>query len=295
MKQEDVKEVSLETLRELYGNTAADLEGDVMAFEVSSRPQLEGLTWRPAFLIIAYCERGSARFRWADREVELGAGDLFIEVRLGIAEVLEVSPDFSAKIVAVGQQYAQECISAGPQLWPYLLFLFSESVFHLNVRERLWMNSAYATLVQRMKAKSHPYLRETTALVMRVLVYDVCALFRSRSAALPAISGRAYQLFDEFLHLVSEECKSHHDVAWYGARLCVTPKYLSEMVKSVSGRPAGFWINEILMMEAKSLLRESPLSVKEITLRLGFPNQSFFGTWFKKTAGLSPLSYRRRK
>ncbi|MDE6551485.1 MAG: helix-turn-helix domain-containing protein, partial [Muribaculaceae bacterium] len=59
-----------------------------------------------------------------------------------------------------------------------------------------------------------------------------------------------------------------------------------------SGRSPKEWINIRVMLEAKVLLRDPSRSIQEISEILGFPNQSFFGTFFKKMKGLSPSAYR---
>lgn len=74
----------------------------------------------------------------------------------------------------------------------------------------------------------------------------------------------------------------------------MTPKYLSLLVKNVSNRTAGEWIDNYVVLEAKALLSSSTLSIQEISDRLNFANQSFFGKYFKQHAGISPTEYRKK-
>ena len=80
----------------------------------------------------------------------------------------------------------------------------------------------------------------------------------------------------------------------YAGKLCVTPKYLSLLVKNVSNRTAGEWIDNYVVLEAKALLSSSTLSIQEISDRLNFTNQSFFGKYFKQHVGISPTEYRKK-
>lgn len=80
---------------------------------------------------------------------------------------------------------------------------------------------------------------------------------------------------------------------WYSDQLCLTPKYLSEAVKAVSGKTARQWITTLVIMEVKVLLRNTDLSIKEIAQELNFPNQSFLGKYFKNATNISPSDYRR--
>lgn len=87
--------------------------------------------------------------------------------------------------------------------------------------------------------------------------------------------------------------KRERSVEWYSNEMCLTPKHLSEVVKTVSGKTAGQWITLFVMIETKMLLHDSSLSIKEISLEMNFPNQSFLGKYFKNIAGMSPSDYRK--
>ena len=104
---------------------------------------------------------------------------------------------------------------------------------------------------------------------------------------------RAYAIFDQFIRLVSVHYKQERSVEWYSSEMCLTPKHLSEVVKQVSGRTAGQWITTLVMIEIKSLLSNTSLSIKEITDEMNFPNQSFLGKYFKNIEGISPSDFRR--
>ncbi|MFR3101268.1 MAG: helix-turn-helix domain-containing protein, partial [Parabacteroides distasonis] len=66
------------------------------------------------------------------------------------------------------------------------------------------------------------------------------------------------------------------------------------LVKNVSNRTAGEWIDNYVVLEAKALLSSSTLSIQEISDRLNFTNQSFFGKYFKQHVGISPTEYRKK-
>ena len=71
-------------------------------------------------------------------------------------------------------------------------------------------------------------------------------------------------------------------------------KHLSTVVKEISGKTAGEWIDSLVVLEAKALLKSSELSIQEIADELHFANQSFFGKYFKHHTGMSPKEYRRQ-
>lgn len=98
-------------------------------------------------------------------------------------------------------------------------------------------------------------------------------------------------LSERFMELLSQHHQQERMVQFYADKLCVTPKYLSMVVKDYSGKNPSDWICEYVIAEAKSLLHYSQLSVQEVAFRLNFPTQSAFGKFFKQKTGVSPTQY----
>lgn len=104
--------------------------------------------------------------------------------------------------------------------------------------------------------------------------------------------SRRKQLYLDFYLMIKENYKSRRTVNYYADQLSVTPKYLSEVAKELSGMPASDLINSFVIREAKSLLNYTRMSVAEIAEELNFGDQSFFGKFFKRSVGMSPFQYR---
>jgi AraC-like DNA-binding protein len=112
-------------------------------------------------------------------------------------------------------------------------------------------------------------------------------------AAESASSARATQLFERFLALVTEHHNEERGMAFYADKLCLTPKYLSRLVKLSSGRSAPDWIDSFVILEAKNMLKYSDKPIKEIVYMLHFPNQGVFYKFFKAHTGMTPSEYRK--
>ncbi len=95
----------------------------------------------------------------------------------------------------------------------------------------------------------------------------------------------------EFVRLVRKYFRSEHSVRFYADRLCISPKYLSLVVKECTGRSAAEIIDEHLLLEAKNLLRFSGKNIQQVAYELNFSNQSSFGKYFKHLTGLSPSEF----
>jgi AraC-like DNA-binding protein len=101
-------------------------------------------------------------------------------------------------------------------------------------------------------------------------------------------------LYERFISMLNRLGTAKHDIKFYADRLFVTPNYLSRVVKGVSGKTVVEWINLLLIMESKMLLLHSNLTVKEISYKLNFPEDSLFCRFFKREVGVSPTSFKKQ-
>lgn len=109
----------------------------------------------------------------------------------------------------------------------------------------------------------------------------------------PAHSARAQATVDKFIRLVTEHHMSEHYLAFYAKKLGITPKYLSKLVRDVTGHSAPEWIDSFLVLEAKNMLKYSNMAIKEIVYKMQFPDQSSFYKFFKLHTGMIPSEYRK--
>lgn len=97
----------------------------------------------------------------------------------------------------------------------------------------------------------------------------------------------------DFMKLVHVHYSRERSVAFYADKLCISPKYLSLLVKETTGKSAAKWIDDFVLMEAKNLLRFSGKNVQQVAYALNFSNQSSFGKYFKHMTGMSPTEYQK--
>ena len=99
-------------------------------------------------------------------------------------------------------------------------------------------------------------------------------------------------LLERFLDFVQKYYKEERSVGFYADRLCLTPKYLSTLIRQTSSKTAAEWIDQHVVLEAKALLKSTNMTIQQISDQLNFPSQSFFGKYFKRMVGMSPRGYR---
>jgi len=118
--------------------------------------------------------------------------------------------------------------------------------------------------------------------------------FANKNADKPAQTSRKHEIVHGFFTLIFEHYKDAKDVSFYADKLYVSPKYLSALVKRETERSAKDCIDNYVILESRVLLNSS-FTIQEISQQLNFPNQSFFGKYFKKHTGMSPSMYRKHK
>ena len=107
---------------------------------------------------------------------------------------------------------------------------------------------------------------------------------------------RKQLLCHQFLGLLHEHAVREHQVGFYADKLCITPRYLNEIVSSyMNGKTPKQLIDEQLAVEIKVLLNDPHLSVAEIALLCNFPDQSYLSRFFRKQTGFSPKEFRTRR
>lgn len=122
--------------------------------------------------------------------------------------------------------------------------------------------------------------------------YDWIVRNRSESQSETG-SRRVRELFNEFMETLEHDYRRYHDVAYYADRLNVTPKYLSMVVRRITGHTAKAIIDQYVVMQLKLSLRSTNSSVKQLAWDYQFSDASFFCRYFKQHTRLTPQQYRK--
>lgn len=123
-------------------------------------------------------------------------------------------------------------------------------------------------------------------------ITEVCGMYSKQN--IPAPLSRKKELADHFFRLLHTYYKTEKTASFYAAQLCITDKYLSRVIKLVTGKTFHFWSSDFIIKEAKILLKSTEMSITDISEKLEFPNSSFFARFFRQHTGMSPMQYRRK-
>lgn len=156
---------------------------------------------------------------------------------------------------------------------------------------------SYLTII----SKRYSYSKQTFRVqIIRGLAYslflEIAALYQEKEIIGETASmTRKEKVARKFFTLLTEHYKKERSVAFYSQQLCVTRKYLSLVLKETTGYPALKWIIDFVINDVKNKLKNTDLTVLQISEEFNFPNPSFFGQFFKKYTGITPYKYKQSK
>ena len=160
--------------------------------------------------------------------------------------------------------------------------------------EEAVLMGGYLDMMGNVLKSDLAYRREAVQSLWISMLYVIAAMLDRRAKLAGDVShtNRSRMLFEQFIGLVAKYHTQYRNVAFYADQLCLTPKYMSKLIKTATGKSAPEWIDAYVILEAKNLLKYSSDTIKQIVFKLNFPNQSVFYKFFKSRTGMTPSEYR---
>jgi len=148
--------------------------------------------------------------------------------------------------------------------------------------------------IQSKFINRHSFVESIVKLQFRVLLYELAAIGQRNKLSTKFKTTRKQEIVTGFAKLLEKHFKEERSLKYYATQLSISTKHLTEVVYDVTGKSAGVLIHEKLIIEIKYLLGNPSQNINQISEYLNFPNQSFFGKYFKRYCGLSPKEYREK-
>lgn len=246
--------------------------------------------------IVGICTQGKIRLEVNHKAYKGGANEMIITTPHQVIRVLQLSRDFRCRFIVFSKRFLSASF-----INPHILenFRFAEAgavpVVTLNDTAMKQLLAQFIYIWKRFRETNHPYRREITGNLLMVLLHDFESRYRRQFQLLQTKRTRKEELNRQFQELVFRHFRQEHGVSFYAARLHITPKHLTETVKAVTGRTAGDWISESLLLEAQGLLQQPENTIQQIAALLHFPDQSSFGKFFRKHCGVAPSRFVQNK
>lgn len=271
---------------------SAVLDNDLLLTEHINEAPIPNEPRKMNFIIIGLCTKGRLKYQLDTQDQYINAGDMIIVSENRIIDKYESSSDFEGLVMMISINFFHEIIQTVRDVNSLFIFARSHPVISLENKEIEAFKEYFHVIQKRLGDKGNFFRRDLIRSLLLAMLYDVGNfIYRFKETDRP--QTRAESFFTRFIKMVEEHCKHERRVGWYALQLGITPKYLSEAVKSVSKRTPNQWIDNYVLMEIRVMLKNSTKSVKEISNEMNFPNQSFMGRFFKEHMGMTPREYRR--
>ena len=210
-----------------------------------------------------------------------------------IVMLCEKSDDVSGLFIVVSKNFSNEILPSTEDMLSVFFYAKESPKTTLNPNEIKCLKEYHSFLRNKVKETENIYRKEIIRILLKSLFYEIANITKKKIPEKSIRKSRKTEVFESFLKTVATHYKQQRSVTFYADKLYLTPKYLSCVIKEISGKSAGEWIDEQVILAAKALLKSSNMTIQEISVELNFANQSFFGKYFKQHTGISPKAYRK--
>lgn len=241
---------------------------------------------------IVVCEQGQFTFALNQHTLQAKAGEtLFIPEGVSF-QVLEESADLLVHFLLYQVEPIRDIL--GNQV--VAMYLYSQLVpepcyvWQTGEEEEVlrYMTQLDATLHQE-----DPFRLYEQKLLLLALTHRLCSLYNRKLVTNQDAVGHRNEVFLRLIQLIEQYYVYERGVEFYADKLCLSPKYLSALSKSICGYTVQELVFKSIIRKSISLLKNTQKNIQEISDYFNFPNASYFGTFFKKQMGMSPQQYRK--
>lgn len=293
--QTPINSFTLAELIDLAGEQRQGLMRECITASSDSQMQVFRFPCRIDAFVIGVGTEGETSVSFNLHEFRLKKDSMFIFTPKNILQV-NSQQYFKADAIAISPDFMRRINIDIKNMMPLFLKFVENPTLALTPEESRSMRSMIAQIERETRGPETHFSFDIVSGLIAATIYKVGDILYHYLAEHPEgqnnSHNRAEEYFKQFTHLLGEHFRQERSVGFYARQLCITPKYLTTLIKRISGQSVSEWIDNYVILEAKTLLKYSTMSVQEIAYYLNFPNQSFFGSYFKRNTGMSPSQYK---
>lgn len=293
--QTPINSFTLAELIDLAGEQRQGLMRECITASSDSQMQVFRFPCRIDAFIIGVGTEGETSVSFNLHEFRLKKDSMFIFTPKNILQV-NSQQYFKADVIAISPDFMRRINIDIKNMMPLVLKFVENPTLALTPEESRSMRGMIAQIERETRGPETHFSFDIVSGLIAATIYKVGDIMYHYLAEHPEEQNnshnRAEEYFKQFTHLLGEHFREERSVGFYARQLCITPKYLTTLIKRISGQSVSEWIDNYVILEAKTLLKYSTMSIQEIAYYLNFPNQSFFGSYFKRNTGMSPSQYK---
>ncbi len=239
-----------------------------------------------------FVESGVGCVKIGDAECRVGTRSmLFLHPHLEV-RLQRASTDF--RVMGVGMRMDLLSITELRIDPNFFIFVFQHFQWYMDKELSQAARHFFYAVEYAVSDRRNPRQKEVIAGLLSAFIYTFH--FKVQKIYHPQVSKHtmsAQHIFERFAQHLHQNFMYDHRVSYYADHLCISAKYLTQITKRIINRTPKEMIDRRVALESLRLLSKTTLTVQEISNQLGFPDQSYFGRFFKRMFGLSPLHYRQ--
>jgi AraC-like DNA-binding protein len=237
------------------------------------------------------CTKGTTRGKIGLKSYQTTAPCMITLLSDEILQHEYISDDFEGLFIVMSKQMSDSLALYIPERLPVSFSVRQNPSMPLNESNLNVLKTYYGMLKKIVETPENPHRKEIIRHLMIAFYYNSSSWLHKiqQQEGFPA---KQNECVERFLELAEKHFKIERQVGFYAEKLRITPKYLSQIIKTNTGKSANDWIDDYVMLEAKALLKSSKLTIQQISDELNFTDQSIFGKYFKRLEGVSPKEYR---
>lgn len=271
----------------MAGKDICCLEGEVKAF-----PKMLCKPFLMNYVGLIVCEKGYFCFDVDKKKFTARAGETVFLSEGNSFSIGELSDDLCVSILFYHIDPIREILGSSIVAMYLYTTLTPEPCYVWTSGEESDLARYIALLGRHRKSAQNPFDNHECKLLLLALTYRLCSIYSRRIIEEKNVAGHKIDTFIKLIRLIEKYYMQERGVAFYADKLCLSPKYLSALSKSVCGYTVQELVFRAIIRKSIFWLKNTNKSVQEISDDLNFPNASFFGTFFKKQTGLAPSYYR---
>ena len=256
-------------------------------------------SYRPNYFSFLFVKDGDGRYSTDDLNFVTEPGTIYF-TNPGHQKSFEWFRIEEIYLITFTEQYLKENVH--PNIFKEFPFLLAETVHPKVLQPTVFaeFEQLYLQIYKEHQLDS-PYKKKIIANLFVVLLLKIKEYFwqdynpiyeGNRSSQI--VKSFKKDLESHYRDLVNGKAEKVFRVHDYADLQSLHPSYLNNVIKSKTGKSVTSWISEKTIAEAKSLLQQSSLSIKEIAFLLGFAEATHFSNYFKKHTDHSPADYRKQ-
>lgn len=255
----------------------------------------QGITHSPVcyahqddYYVLGLLSRGKACGVIDFNELQLKEGDVFL-IQPGQVHRFVSSEDAEGWLLMADSKFVgaeEKCIFDN--------FSLSASSFKIDDKRKEELREIAILLEHRVDESKKQQTNAIVAHLIETFIAVIAEAIQEVNFQQSYLSPRYAEIVLSFRKLLTEHLSIHRQPSYYASLLNISTVYLNEVVKKVTGMSTALYIKGEVVLQAKRLLCNTTLSVKQIADRLGFNDEAYFSRLFSKATDISPMAFRQK-